>query len=134
MDHSIQSKPALVIEPTIGRRVLVFVGAPHAGGVYSPSVPFDCGIAYVWGSGVGEDGAPFSTINVGGVNHAGQPFSATSVILKDRAQDETDHHGHGGGTYAVWMPYRFEQAQRAAAKAAAGGVSTDGISSGGTGA
>lgn len=92
-----------VIPPTIGRRVLVF-GAGTAG-VNNPSVPFDAGIVYVWSDGM---------INVGYRDHNGVPAAMTSVKLLDRAQQPDD--AHGKEWYAVWMPYQFEMAQRAAAR------------------
>lgn len=101
----------LTIPPTIGRRVLVFVAG--TAGVNDPGVPFDCGIAFVWDQ---RPGQLESTINVGGVNHAGQPVGFTSVRLYDRAQNDADAHG-GNEVYAVWMPYQFEQAQKHAQKA-----------------
>lgn len=91
-----------VIPPTIGRRVLVFTGGTS--GVVAADVPFDCGIAYVWSEGM---------INVGGVDHNGSHFGCTSVRLFDRAQTADDKHGSPDGTYAVWMPYQFQQALRA---------------------
>jgi hypothetical protein len=98
-----KTKP--VIPPTIGRRVLVFLASiPTAGPkVNNPAAPFDAGIAYVHGD---------SMLNVGFTDHNGVPSSHTSVKLYDRAQDANDAHGKGE-TYAVWMPYQFEQALRA---------------------
>ena len=97
-----------LISPTIGRRVLLFTAG--TAGVNNQSVPFDAGIAYVWG-----DSDPVKNcINVGFVNHGGTASSATSVQLYDRAQNADDAHGKGGENYAVWMPYQIEQAQRAA--------------------
>lgn len=106
----------LVIPPTIGRRVLVFA-AGTAGGVpqiNNSAVPFDGGIAYVHSTGGHVPGDPLaqaSIINVGYVDHNGEAQSKTSVKLYDRAQGTTD--AHGKEWYAVWMPYQFEQAQRA---------------------
>lgn len=99
-----------VIPPTIGRRVLLFTAG--TAGVNNPAVPFDAGIAYVWGD---SDPAQ-NAINVGYVNHGGTAGSASSVLLYDRPQSADDAHGTGQN-YAVWMPYQFEQAQRHADRA-----------------
>lgn len=102
----------LVIPPTTGRRVLLFLGGTE--GVLDASKPFDAGIAYVWSEGKANEGdplAPASLINVGYCDHAGIAKSATSVRLYDRPQNANDKHG--GEAYAVWMPYQFEQAMRA---------------------
>lgn len=102
---------SLVIPPTTGRRVLLFIAsiAVNAGlgaqTVIDAAKPFDAGIAYVHGD---------DRITVGYTDHAGLFHSATSVKLYDRAQDTTDAHGKGE-TYAVWMPYQFDQALRAQA-------------------
>jgi hypothetical protein len=103
-----------VIPPTIGRRVLLFVGTivannPGETAVNDLGVPFDAGIAYVWD----DKGQEKNAINCGYCDHAGVAGAATSVILYDRPLNETDAHGKGE-TYAVWMPHQFEQAQRAA--------------------
>lgn len=112
----------MIINPTIGRRVLLFVGTavlapkaaenatpPAAPRVHSSAVPFDAGIVFVHG----EQDAVSSLINVGYRDHDGVAQSMTSVPLLDRAKTTTD--AHGKDTYAVWMEYQFEQAQRAAA-------------------
>lgn len=101
----------LVIPPTIGRRVLVFVAAGALDGQHcnSPSVPFEGGIAYIHSA----DAIGGSMVNVGYTDHNGVAHSATSVRLYDRAQEDSDAHGKIGATYAVWMPYQFEQALRA---------------------
>jgi hypothetical protein len=102
-----KTKP--VIPPSTGRRVLLFIGTAIAAvATNDKSRPFDAGIAYVWG-----DTDPVkNTINVGYRDHGGVAHSHTSVPLYDRAQDDQDAHGKGE-TYAVWMPYQFEQALRA---------------------
>lgn len=96
----------LVIPPTIGRRVLLFVAG--TAGANNHSVPFDAGIAYVWG----DDNPVKNTINCGYMDHSGIAQSATSVALYDRPQTTGDRHG-SGETYAVWMPFQWEQAVRA---------------------
>jgi hypothetical protein len=96
-----------VISPTIGRRVLFF--SAGTAGVNNPAVPFDAGICYVWG----DSDPTRNCINVSYANHGGTAGSMTSVLLYDRAQSADDAHGKGEN-YAVWMPYQFEQAKRAA--------------------
>jgi hypothetical protein len=96
---------ATVIPPTIGRRVLVFVPDAFEGKFNNASTPFDGGICYVHSDNM---------INVSYADHDGVLHNKTSVPLHDRAQDTADKHGEA--FFAVWMPYQFEQAQRAAQK------------------
>jgi hypothetical protein len=102
-----ETKP--VIPPSTGRRVLLFIASAVGAGINDKSRPFDAGIAFVWG-----DKDPVKNlINCGYTDHSGTAQSATSVVLYDRPQNDTDAHGKGE-TYAVWMPYQYEQALRAA--------------------
>lgn len=107
-----------VIQPTIGRRVLLFVAAAlskpaatedraEGPAINNPAVPFDAGIAYVWG----DSDPNMNRINVGYTDHNGKAHGLTSVPLFDRAQNETDKHG--AANYAVWMPYQFSAAMGA---------------------
>jgi hypothetical protein len=108
---------SLVITPSTGRRVLFFLGSiPTSGPVVNEKkAPFDAGVAYVHSIGNTVPGDPLaqaSTINVGFIDHNGAADKATSVRLYDRPQTTSDEHGKGE-SYAVWMPYQFEQALRA---------------------
>lgn len=80
-----------MIKPTIGRVVLV-----HRTGMGDQ--PEAALIAYVYSDRM---------INVGGFDHQGNPFQATSVRL---LQD--DDEAPPAGTYAEWMPFQKGQAQK----------------------
>lgn len=97
-----------MIKPTIGRVVLV-----HGSNVQNngPEQPCAALVAFVWSDRL---------INVGGVNHSGIAFAATSVpLLQDDDVAPTD-----GSTYAEWMPYQKGQAAKYDELAAKVGGST----------
>ncbi|HXC40837.1 MAG TPA: hypothetical protein VN667_18015 [Burkholderiales bacterium] len=84
-----------MIKPTIGRVVLVHRNSPFPA-VKQPEAAF---VAYVHSD---------TMINVGGFDHNGVPFAATSVpLLQDDAVPGS------ATTWAEWMPYQKAQAAKA---------------------
>ncbi len=82
------------IVPTIGR--VVWFRPEHDKA--TSDQPFPALVSYVW-----DD----STINVGGFDQNGRPFSALSVPLL-----QEDDAIPAGGFYAEWMPYQRGQAAK----------------------
>jgi hypothetical protein len=82
-----------MIAPTIGRVVLF-----RPAGSSSSTEPYPALICKVWN---------YSSINVGGFDASGVPFSASSVIL---LQDNDEPPA--AGPWAEWMPYQKGQAAK----------------------
>lgn len=82
-----------MISPTVGRVVLF-----RPAGATRETEPYPALVARVWSDRM---------INVGGFDHNGDPFKATSVtLLQD--DDEPD----AGRAWAEWMPYQKGQAAK----------------------
>ena len=84
-----------MIKPSIGRVVWVY----NRPGFGSTDQPEPALISYIWSD---------TLINVGGFDHDGQPFSATSLELFQGVAGE----GPKDRPYAAWMPYQQAQAQK----------------------
>jgi hypothetical protein len=84
-----------MIQPTIGRVILVHSGAQGATG------PWPCLVTKAWGD---------RCVNAAGFNEWGTPVSYSSLrLLQDDDTPPT------AGPYAEWMPYQKGQAAKAEA-------------------
>jgi len=103
------------IKPTIGRKVWLWLGQgdydPNGVGaafsVMDRAQAFDATVAFVHTDG---------TVNLGVLDHAGQPCSFARMRLYD--PDPENCHGQHEFGYATWMPYQVGQAKAQAIGAA----------------
>ena len=87
------------IKPTIGRVVLYWPDKEFRGCRPDACQPLPALIARVWSD---------TSINVGGFDANGMPFSATSVYLTPAEGEPPNMASH----YATWMPYQKGQAAK----------------------
>ncbi len=108
--HERSNTSMATITPTIGRVVLYWPDKSFSGCRPDAGQPLPALIARVWND---------TSINVGGFDANGVPFSAGSVYLVPADGEPLNRDAH----YATWMPYQKGQAAKTEAleKAAAGG-------------